>query len=55
MGISEPELSEDFRTLERRMEGVLGVSYDGTVIENGIGRLTTIRETIHKETYRTDQ
>ncbi len=31
------------------MEGVLGVSYDGTVIENGIGRLTTIRETIHKE------
>ena len=43
MGIAEPELSDDFRTLERRMEGVLGVSYDGAVIENGIRRLTTIR------------
>lgn len=43
MGIEEPEMSDDFRTLERRMEGVLGVSYDGTVIENGIRRLTTIR------------
>ena len=29
MGISEPELSEDFRTLERRMEGVLGVLAGG--------------------------
>lgn len=49
MGISEPELSEDFRTLERRMEGVLGVSYDGAVIENGIGRLTTIRRPFTKK------
>ena len=31
MGIEEPEMSDDFRTLERRMEGVRGVSYDGTV------------------------
>ena len=43
MGIEEPELSEDFYTLQRRMDGVLGVSYDGAVIENGLGRLQTIK------------
>ena len=43
MGVKEPELSEDFRTLERRMNGVLGVSYDGTVIENGLQRLQTVK------------
>lgn len=36
------ELTEDFRTLQRRMMGFLGVSYDGTVIENGMERLNTI-------------
>lgn len=36
------EVTEDFRTLQRRMMGFLGVSYDGTVIENGMERLNTI-------------
>lgn len=36
------ELTEDFRTLQRRMMGFVGVSYDGTVIENGMERLNTI-------------
>ena len=36
------ELTEDFRTLQRRMMGFLGVSYNGTVIENGMERLNTI-------------
>ena len=51
MGIEEPELSEDFYTLQRRMDGVLGVSYDGTVIENGLGRMQTIRKPFTKKTY----
>lgn len=42
MGIENPELSEDYYTLKRRMEGVLGVSYDGNVIENGIERMSVI-------------
>lgn len=48
MGIREPELSEDFRTLERRMDGVLGVSYDGKVIENGLQRLQTVRRPFNR-------
>ena len=31
------ELTEDFRTLQRRMMGFVGVSYDGTVIEKRYG------------------
>ncbi|HJA91622.1 MAG TPA: DEAD/DEAH box helicase family protein [Candidatus Eisenbergiella merdipullorum] len=42
-GIPDPALSEDFCTLGRRMEGILGLSYDGTTIENGMERLTVIR------------
>ena len=42
MGIPDPELSEDYYTLERRMKGILGVSYDGTVIESGMERLSII-------------
>ena len=42
MGIENPELSEDYYTLERRMKGVLGVNYDGGVIENGIERMSVI-------------
>lgn len=38
-----PELSEDFHTLERRMDGILGLSYDGSTIENGTERLTIIK------------
>lgn len=38
-GEMRPELSEDLDTLERRMRGILGLSYDGTVIENGTDRL----------------
>lgn len=49
MGCEEPELSEDFRTLERRMDTVLGVSYDGTVIENGIQRLHTIKRPFSRQ------
>lgn len=49
MGCEEPELSEDFRTLERRMDAVLGVSYDGTVIENGIQRLHTIKRPFSRQ------
>ena len=42
MGIKNPELSEDYYTLERRMQSVVGVNYDGTLIENGIERLSVI-------------
>lgn len=42
LGIENPELSEDYYTLERRMQGVLGVNYDRNVIENGIERMTVI-------------
>ena len=48
MGIPDPELSEDYRTLERRMKGILCISYDGTVIENGIERLSTIKRPYNK-------
>lgn len=48
MGVEEPELSEDFHTLERRLDGVLGVSYDGTVIENGIQRIQTVRKPFNR-------
>ena len=36
--------SADFETLKRRMKGFLGVSYDGTRIENGVERLDIIKE-----------
>lgn len=42
LGISDPELSQDFYTLKRRMDGILGLRYDGSAIENGIGRLHII-------------
>lgn len=42
MGIQEPELSQDFYTLKRRMEGIPGLRYDGSRIENGMERLTII-------------
>ena len=42
-GVPDPELSEDFHTLERRMDGILGLSYDGSTIENGTERLTIIK------------
>ena len=42
-GVPVPELSEDFHTLERRMDGILGLSYDGSTIENGTERLTIIK------------
>lgn len=38
----------DLDILKRRMEGVLGVSYDGTLIENGMQRLTTVRPPFNK-------
>jgi len=34
---------DDYVTLRRRFEGFLGPSYDGTVIENGLRRLTAIK------------
>lgn len=43
MGLPDAELSEDYFTLQRRMEGFFGVSYDGASIENGIQRLNIIR------------
>lgn len=43
-GIPNPELSQDFYVLQRRMEGFFGVSYDGTSIENGMERLNVICE-----------
>lgn len=43
MNQTEPELTEDYRTLERRMLGFYGVSYEGTSIENGIDRLSIIK------------
>ena len=42
MGIQDPELSQDFYTLKRRMEGIPGLRYDGSRIENGMERLTII-------------
>lgn len=39
MGADEIELSEDFAVLSRRMKGILGVSYAGDTIENGMERL----------------
>lgn len=38
-GVSEEELSEDFAMLSRRMNGFLGLCYEGDTIESGIGRL----------------
>lgn len=44
LGIQNPELSEDYYTLKRRMDGFFGISYDGSSIENGIERLSIIHE-----------
>ncbi len=52
MGIPEPELSEDYHTLERRMDGILCVSYDGTAIENGMQRLSTISGPFDRKSVR---
>ena len=49
MGIPHPELTQDYDTLERRMEGILGLRYDGTAIENGIQRLTSIKLPLTKK------
>ena len=51
--VTDTGLSEDLDTLERRMKGILGLSYDGTVIENGISRLGLHGETSYtRETVR---
>lgn len=42
MGVAEEELSMDYATLKRRMRGFIGVSYDGSTIENGVERLNII-------------
>ncbi|WP_243141083.1 MULTISPECIES: DEAD/DEAH box helicase family protein [unclassified Lactonifactor] len=39
-----PEESQDYIALKRRMEGFLGISYTENTIENGIERLTVIKE-----------
>lgn len=39
LGLKDTLVSEDFAMLSRRMDGVLGVSYTGDTIENGIERL----------------
>ena len=44
MGVPELELSRDFDTLKRRMEGILGLRYDGAAVESGIERLQIISE-----------
>jgi superfamily II DNA or RNA helicase len=41
--------SQDFLTLKRRLEGFLGVSYTGTTIENGVERLTAIKQPFTKK------
>ena len=53
-GVPAPELSEDFHTLERRMDGILGLSYDGSTIENGTERLTIINPVsyTHRDVYK---
>ena len=43
LGEKNPELTEDFHTLQRRMEGIMGLSYSGQTIENGTDRLTIVR------------
>jgi len=40
----ENEISEDFALLERRMEHFLGLHYADDIIENGIERLSVIKE-----------
>lgn len=44
VGKEKAPQSADFETLKRRMKGFLGVSYDGTRIENGVERLDIIKE-----------
>lgn len=39
MGAGEAELSDDFAMLSRRMKGIIGISYAGDTIENGMERL----------------
>lgn len=43
LGADEAMLSLDFATFQRRMDGFLGVSYDGTLIENSIERCTLLQ------------
>lgn len=43
MGVEEEVLSMDYATLKRRMRGFIGVSYDGSTIENGMERLHIIK------------
>ena len=44
LGFTEQAVNEDYMNLKRKFEGFLGVSYDGMTIENGLGRLTAIKE-----------
>lgn len=44
IGKEKAPQSADFETLKRRMKGFLGVSYDGTSIENGVERLNIVKE-----------
>jgi len=39
MGAGEAELSNDLAMLSRRMKGILGISYTGDTMENGMERL----------------
>ncbi|QVK18376.1 DEAD/DEAH box helicase family protein [Mycoplasmatota bacterium] len=41
--------SEDFTTLKRRFNSFVGISYDGSVIENGIDRLNIIKPPFTKK------
>lgn len=46
-GLEEADISEDFATFQRRMNCFLGVSYDGTTIENSIDRCDIIHPPYH--------
>ena len=41
---TDGEISDDYSLLERRMEHFLGLHYEEDIIENGIGRLSIIKE-----------
>ncbi|MEF2878899.1 MAG: DEAD/DEAH box helicase family protein [Blautia sp.] len=40
--MQQMEVSQDLDTLEKRMEGVMGLRYDSAVIENGMDRLSIV-------------
>jgi len=44
MRATDGEISDDYSLLERRMEHFLGLHYEDDVIENGISRLSIIKE-----------